>query len=219
MSKLYTLLFLLLLVAACGSKDNGCSVKYGFEFPLSVTSQDTFSVGDTIWYEMALPNQLLDKNSGNYYDFTDYELYFDLSMGKSDTNFIYDATHLFDIYAEIGRVEQEFNYFIYTSIYFNGVNDKRFKIGLIPKRKGSYYTGVRLTDDFLDKEISGDLNIEETKCWEHLQPDTYAYTNDGHSNYYLVDGLCQYSSYDSLLGCFDDPIKFTRGNYAFYVNN
>ncbi|BDS13572.1 hypothetical protein [Aureispira anguillae] len=219
MYKIYVLLLSLFLAAACGSKDPGCSIKYGFEFPLSITPKDVFSVGDTIWYEMDLPNQLLDKNSGDYFDFTDYELFFDLSTSKIDTDFVYGATHLFDIYAEVGKVTQEVNSFIYTHFHFKSINEKKFRIGLVPKKKGCYGTSIHLADIFLNKQENKDLNIGDTECWEYLWPDTYAFTNDGQCNHYLVDGICQYSPYDSLLICSGDSVHFTKGAYAFCVKD
>ncbi|BDS09511.1 hypothetical protein [Aureispira anguillae] len=219
MYKIYVLLLSLFLAAACGKRHSGCYVEYGFKFPLSVTPNDVFSVGDTIWYEMDLPNQLLDKNSGNYFDFTNYELFFDLTTSKIDTDFVYNTDHLFDVYAEIGRVETEVNYFAYTYFHFKSINEKKFKIGLIPKKKGCYNTSIRLADAFYDKEENNDLDITATNCWEYLRPDTDAYTNDGQSNHYLVDGVCLYSPYDSLLICHVDSVKHTRGSYAFCVKD
>ncbi|WP_264789726.1 hypothetical protein [Aureispira anguillae] len=220
MYKIYTLLLSLFLAAACGSKDPGCSIKYGFEFPLSVTPNDVFSVGDTIWYEMDLPNQLLDKNSGNYFDFTNYELFFDLSTSKIDTDVVYGATHLFEIYAEVGKVTKEVSSFVYTHFHFKSINEKQFKIGLIPKKKGCYDSSIRLANIFIDKEKNKDLNIGNTDCWEYLWPDTYAFTNNGQSNHYIVDGVCQYySASDSRLACSVDSVHFTKGAYAFCVKD
>ncbi|BDS14127.1 hypothetical protein [Aureispira anguillae] len=220
MYKIYVLLLPLFLTAACGSKNPGCSIKYGFEFPLSITPKDVFSIDDTIWYEIDLPNQLLDKNSGNYFDFTNYELFFNLSTSKIDTDFVYNTTHLFDIHAEIGKVTTEVNGFVYTHFHFKSINEKKFKIGLIPKKKGCYNTSIRLADVFIDKEKNKDLNIGNTDCWEYLWPDTYAYTNNGQSNHYLVDGLCQYtSSSDRRLICSEDSVFHTKGGYAFCVKD
>ncbi|BDS09513.1 hypothetical protein [Aureispira anguillae] len=219
MYKIYVLLLSLFLAVACGSKDPGCSIKYGFEFPLSVTPKDVFSVGDTIWYEMDLPNQLLDRNSGNYFDFTDYELFFNLSTSKIDTNFVYNATHQFNIHPEIGKVTTEVNGFVYTHFHCKSINEKRFKIGLIPKKKGCYSTSIRLADVFMDKQGKNSLNIGNTECWEYLWPDTYAFTNNGQCNHYLIDGVCQYSPYDSLLSCTVDSVHYTKGAYAFLVKD
>ncbi|WP_264789728.1 hypothetical protein [Aureispira anguillae] len=219
MYKLYVFLLLFSLVVACGEKHSGCYVEYGFEFPLSVTPKDVFSIGDTIWYEMDLPNQLLDKNSGDYFDFTGYELFFKLSSSKVDTDFVYNTTHLFDIHAEIGEVTTEINGFVYTHFHFKSINEKHFKIGLIPKKKGCYDTEISLANIFYDKEENNDLNIGDTDCWEYLRPDTYAFTNNGQSNHYLVDGICLYSPYDSLLICHVDSIQHTRGAYAFCVKD
>ncbi|BDS13569.1 hypothetical protein [Aureispira anguillae] len=217
MPKIY-ILFLFLLVIACGSK-NRCYINYGFKFPLSVTPKDVFSIGDTIWYEMNLSNQLLDENTGNYIDLTDYELFFDLTIGKVDTDFIYSANHLFDIHSQIGKISKKVNHFHYTYLHFSSINEKHFKIGLIPTQKGCYETEVSLADIFIEKEENDELNITETECWEKLWPDTYAFTNNGQCNHYLVDGICQYSPYDSTLACSVDSVHYTKGAYAFCVKD
>lgn len=215
MPKIYAL-FLFLLVLACGSK-NRCYINYGFQFPLSVTLQDTFSIGDTIWYEMNLTNQLLDENSGNYIDLTDYELFFGLTIGKIDTDFIHDVNHQFKIHAEKGSVTRETNHFIYTYLHFKSINEKHFKVGLIPQKKGCYSTAVNLPSIFVYKEEKDELNITNTKCWEKLWPNTHTFTNNGQSNYHLVENICQYSPYDSVISCYDDSVRHKKGGYAFCV--
>jgi hypothetical protein len=194
-------------------------VDYSFDFPLSITLQDTFSVGDTIWYEIDLPNQLLDKNSGEEIDFTDYELYFDLSLGRSDTNFVYGASHLFDLYMEVGRVESQFGDIV---LHFKSTNEKTFKLGVIPLRSGVHYSGVYLANDFFrieDDNIGNGLEITNGMCREYMLAGSSCYTNNGYNNYHMLVDSCQYSPYDSLLVCVDDSIKFARGGYAFHVKN
>ena len=102
MNKLLLGIIITGLIGCLGS--NSCHNYYSFEFPTKVSSQDTFYLRDTIWCTMDLPNQLLDRNSGNYIDFSNYELYYSVSISKIDTNIVYDAMSLFKIQELEGRV-------------------------------------------------------------------------------------------------------------------
>ncbi len=55
MKAYYLPILCLILLQSCGPKD--CEKRFAFEFPMSVTAQDTFDIGDTIWHEMQLPEK------------------------------------------------------------------------------------------------------------------------------------------------------------------
>ncbi|WMX17031.1 hypothetical protein [Aureispira sp. CCB-E] len=220
MYKNLLLLFIIAVAISSCLTSNPCLKYYSFEFPVKVTAQDTFSVGDTIWYEMDLSNQLLDKNSGSYIDFTDYELYFSLNFSKVDTGMVYGATLLFDLYAEVGEIKQNVNGFAYTYIHFDDVNNKKFRIGVIPKHKGVFSSSISLPSYLCNKEVSDTerLNIGSENCIEYMCDESGAKINNGNINYYLVDGVCQWTT-DSLeicYGTYDESAS--KGGFAFVVN-
>jgi hypothetical protein len=196
-----------------------CHNYYSFEFPATVTAQDTFQLGDTIWCEMNLPNELLDRNSGTYIDFTDFELFYFVSISKVDTNFVYDAMHQFDIYSKKGRIEQQINNFTYTYVYFDTLNNKTFKFGLIPEEKGVYDMGISLASYFAKLETDDNrewLQITDSKCREHMYFESNVFINNGNDNYYIVDGICQWT-FDSIQTCYESYEKHSKGGFAFVV--
>lgn len=201
---------------------NTCYNYYSFEFPMTISpSQDTFHIGDTIWCEMNLPNEILDKNSGEYIDFTDYELFYTLSMDRVDTNTLLHTPILdFDLYAETGRIDQDVNTFVYTYTYFKTINEKTFKIGLIPKQKGTFCLGYSLASYFsrIEADDTKRLEITDTKCREEMTTESGIRINNGNINYYLIDGVCQWTP-DSLQICYGSYDKMAaKGAFAFVVN-
>ncbi len=95
MIKIVNIILLVVFMQSCTPKD--CEQHFAFEFPMSVTPQDTFNIGDTIWHEMLLPQKLLDKNSGEYVDMKDFNLYFEIAVSRWDSNTIVEGTLNFDI--------------------------------------------------------------------------------------------------------------------------
>lgn len=213
-----------LLFSCCPKKD--CIKRYTFEFPLETTLKDSFNLGDTIWYEMNISNKLLDKNTGEFIDMTDFELSFDFSFTKLDTTDTNEVTHLFSYYADSGSVAQGSNNSL--NIFFQSVQEKNFRIGFIPLEKGTYFSSIHLAQsilsvdwEFYNKELCTyshpGLQITNTTCKETILNDTRMIINQDSVNYHLVNGICQmYNNGETY--CYPAYNKFKKAAFAFVVN-
>lgn len=66
---------------SCRLLERACHKSYAFEFPIQVTpAQKTFYIGDTIWVEGDIPNNIFDNISKKYIDITNFELQFSFSV-------------------------------------------------------------------------------------------------------------------------------------------
>ena len=218
--KKYTICFtvlVLFLLQSCVGK--GCHKEYAFNFPMTVTPQDTFSIGDTIWYEMNLPNEILDRNSGEYIDFTDFKLYFTFDIETVDsTTYVQSAQLDFDIVTDIGQFELVTNTFIYADIYTKSINEKHFRFGLIPKKSATYTSGINFPGYYFDLEDNSELNLAHPECSEVMITESTRRINNGAVNYHMVDGFFKYDNYDSTrydYGTYDHYSN--KGGYAFHV--
>ena len=79
--------------------------------------------------------------------------------------------------------------------------------------------GISLATSFYDIEIDDNkqgLEITDTRCKEYMWLESNALINNGDDNYYLVDGVCQWTT-DSLEICYKSQAKHARGGFAFVV--
>ena len=175
-----------------------CTKHYAFEFPVTVTPQDTFIIGDTIWWEMDIPNQLMDHNSGDYVDITDFELFFSFGIEKIDSTAPITGSghiHLFVPVVGIGSIEQRNNVLAYTYLLTKSIQDKHFKIGFIPTMKGTYNGSVSFPALYynLEDEYSEELIITSPQCRETITHYSSFKVNDGDINYHMLEGTCRYT--------------------------
>lgn len=200
------------------AKTPDCGYEYSLEFPLTITDQDTFQVGDTIWYEMDLDTLILDHNSGEYINWKDFELYFELCIGRMDTNFI-TYVPSFDYYEDQGSVSFEpRGLYIYTET----IQDKHFRIGVIPQQTGAFIASLSLPLDYLDVEINAleeMLEITNRNCVEYFYDYSTVVTDSTNGNWEIIEDNypCSYGQ-DSLTFCIK-PSLMAKGSFAFYVKD
>ena len=199
-----------------------CAKDYAFEFHVSVTPQDTFTVGDTIWWEMNVPNQMLDQKTGAYVDLTDFELFFGFLISKIDSTEPITGsghTHLFTPVEDIGRIQQHVNTLAYTYFIMESTQDKRLRLGFIPTEKGSFNSTVYFPAYYynLEQDQYDQLEIVDSTCRETLTYNSRIIVNNKEINYYIAEGTCRYNSRGER-SCFPPASELTRYNtYAFHV--
>lgn len=210
-------------MCSCSSKQ--CIQNFSFEFPLSVTPQDTFEVGDTIWFEMKSSQDVLDVYSGEYYDLRFLNLYFTFVMQKLDTNYIFNPIGSFELYPIEGSFSSQGNtlgeYHI-TPLQGDSIN---FKFGLIPNKRGKFEVEFSLpleiyyleTGEYRNKR----LTITNSTCDQYMFPYSSLVTNEGATNRHLRDSnrCYQFSPTDTTTSCIgNDNIPLSgRGTFAFVV--
>ena len=218
--KLAFLFYLVYSTIGCIKVPQPCSKNYAFGIPISVTPQDTFTVGDTIWWEMDIPNQLFDTTSGEYVDLTDFELFFWFGVGKLEHNgLIQSYVSSFDFVAEIGRVEPQFGAIPAMHFLTHSIQDKRFKIGCIPRQVGTYDAGISFPDLYLNGEgLRGDeLQVVDPNCKEFITRKSKITINNKEINYHMMEGICR-SDPDGNPLCYEPISEAPMHNvYAFHV--
>ena len=220
--KLNVLLYLLVGIVGCMKVPQPCSKSYAFEFPISVTPQDTFIVGDTLWWEMDIPNQLFDTTSGIYVDLTDFEVFLWFAISKLEPNITVTGnghTHLFDFVPEVGHVEQQ-NRALYSVYFFtHTTQDKRFKIGCIPTQVGTYNAAMYFPHLYFDGEgfTGEELQIVDPNCKEYITQRSKITINDKELNYHMMEGICYYTS-SGIRECYGPQSELPMHSvYAFHV--
>lgn len=218
--KCLLLFFLTLHLISCTS--NSCEQHFTFEFPMKVTPQDTFNIGDTIWYEMQLSQNILDNNSGDYIDLGNFELYFEIAMTRWDTTQRNSITN-FKIVEEIGIIKQNINTFAFTYLEFANIANRHLKFGLVPMSTGRFSTTVEFPIELYEKEHlplrdPERFHLTNSNCSQFMVSSSGVKVNEGKINYHLVDGLCQQSAYSGDTVCIAPYDKVvTEGTYAFVV--
>jgi len=196
-----------------------CILKYEFDFPLTISPhQDTFQLGDTIWCEMDLPNLLLNKQTGENVDFSNFDLFFETFIYRKDTSIAMEAMHQFNIEPIMGSIDQQTgSMFTYTYIHFPSSDNKHFKLALIPTKAGTFTLYVGLPTYFVRLESDyGDVKIVESNCEQQFIDYHDIPVNNGNFNWHLIDGVCQYQlSGDTT--CHTNPEHFANGTYSFVV--
>lgn len=204
---------------------NQCVQNFSFEFPLSVTPQDTFNVGDTIWFEMQFNAAVLDQYSKEYYDLTHLDLYFTFIMQKLDTNYIFDPMGDFNRIEIDGVFTLQGGLFREYKIEFRDKNNPSFKFGLVPTKSGKFEVEFSLPLEIYYLEMGEYRNrtlvISSSDCEQYMFPYSSAVTNNGMTNLHLRDsGHCyQFSPTDTTTSCIgNDEVPLSgRGTFAFVV--
>ena len=220
--KLALLLYLLVSIWGCMKVPEPCAKDYAFEFPIIVTPKDTFTVGDTIWWEMNVPNQLFDTTSGEYIDLTNFEVFFWFAISKLEPNITVTGsshTNLFSFVAELGRVEQ--NIGTLYSVYFltHTTQDKRFRIGCIPTQVGTYDAVLYFPRLYFDGEglLGEELQVVDANCKEFITQRSKITINNKELNYHMMEGVCRYTP-DGSQDCYGPQSELSMHSvYAFHV--
>lgn len=208
------LLFAIVLITSCDPEPI-CIKRYQFEFPAQIyPAQDTFNRGDTIWYELNIANEIEDVETREWFDISMLDLYFNMYISRFDTLHINSSYHHFDYVLMEG--EQQF---ISTGsiIQFENIDNKYFKVGLIPNHRGGYRISTPIPHEFRNVN-TGAVDFDD-ECKEGLAYSTVVINNDD-NNTELLEGLYQISEGDTDTLFFGDEqslIETGRHNYVFYV--
>ena len=209
-------------ILGCIKMPQPCAKDYAFEFPITVTPQDTFTVGDTIWWEMNLSNQLLDHSSGEYIDLTNFELFFGLGLEAVDSTVPVTGNgqnHWFELVQDVGHITQQQSTLSYTYIQTASTQDKRFRIGCIPSKRGTFSGEVYFPKYYTRKDHSlrEELQIVDPNCEETLTFNSKIIVNNKDNNHHMIDGICRYTT-DGRRLCYPTADEVENyGHYAFHV--
>jgi hypothetical protein len=224
MKRVLLILGVVISLHACIKQD--CIRELEFHFPATITQGDTFSIGDTIWMEMSLPNELIDHQTGESIDLSDFDLYLRFNVEKIDTMYVNTSIYNFELVERVGSFSQSGGgRFLSTYVHFKDIKDKRFQIGIIPKKKGVYAMALSLPLEygvFEDSLDSDDwIKLFPSTCYHFITKYSGTRFVGGCPNYYLMRNYpCQQSSpSDTLIICRDDSTFVAqRGGHAFVVN-
>jgi len=211
---IYGIILLLgvVVISACVPQ-NTCSRAYTFNFPATLyPTQDTFSVGDTLWYEMIIDNQVEDVETGDIIDLSTLELYFEVLSARYDTTEFNDA--LFDFSFHV--LDGDFQLAAPIGYIRTNTDDEKIKIAIVPQYSGGYVLTFVLGIDFVGTEMElGD------ECKEFITTNSRVLINNGNSitnNVSVLEGLYLIDDTDRLYwigdGISAEDIKDT---YVFYV--
>ena len=200
-----------------------CRHTYAFEFPISVTAQDTFAVGDTIWLESNISNQLLNHQTGEYIDLTHFDLYFSFFIEQADSTIPITGQgclELFEVINQVGQLEPFVNRVSDHNIKMASTAEKRFRVGLIASEPSTYVIGLGLSSYYyaLEESPEGRLGIADDQCFEKITSDSKVMVNNGKINFYLIKDICRYNA-QGWRSCYDqgNPEDSIYGGYAFHV--
>ena len=200
-----------------------CTKDYAFEFPVSVTPRDTFIVGDTIWWEVDIPNEILDRNSGAYIDITNFELFFEFSTEKLDSTIPITGNgvnHLFVFVEDKGQMVQRTSGLSYAYLLTTSIQEKHLRIGCIPTESGTYNGGFAFPILYHEKDAgfnNDHLEISDPNCRETITPYSKILVNNKDVNYHMMEGFCRYTL-DGERRCYGPESELPMHSfYAFHV--
>ena len=94
---IYILLFASIVLEATTCHKQSCETTYEFNIPFSITELDSFRVGDTIWLNSTINGKLLDKNSNNSIDVSNFDFKVYCGMYRMDTTQFDEAEKYFGL--------------------------------------------------------------------------------------------------------------------------
>ena len=213
-------LALALLLSSC--LHHNCRVLYAVELPIQVTPKDTFTIGDTIWWSLDVPNQWLDQNSGQYIDVTNFELYLAFFVSDLDTTVPITGISQIDLFTpveDVGQIEAPNIRSRRLNFKTQAITEKRFRLGMIPTKAGSYNSTLYWPLAYAEaEEFSEDgLLVQDPNCYEYLTPESTLPVNNGASNSHFLEGLCKRHP-DGTRSCYERlELHAKNGSYAFHV--
>ena len=170
----------ILLSATCHKQS--CTNDYSFEIPFSITELDSFRIGDTIWLNSIITNKLVDKNSMSNIDISNFDFKINCGLFRVDTSAVEQAEPYFKVINKIGKLDIKYLSSIIESkvIYEKGIENRMFKIGLIPQKVGIFKISFfNLTEDLEN------VKVTESECNSNIK--LHYNMNSGRDfNYYLI---------------------------------
>ncbi|GAB4341766.1 MAG: hypothetical protein OHK0038_21520 [Flammeovirgaceae bacterium] len=145
--KLYLIFSIIMLICTACPEYECNNPKYVFRVPVSTTSiKDTLKIGDTLWIEMDVEQSMRDTISKKDISYPNGDFSFIVgitefnSTDQNGTSNMKEANHLFKdviINGTFSNFYKNSNCCYYLADFEN--NHYRFKLGLIPLKKGDYF--------------------------------------------------------------------------------
>jgi hypothetical protein len=156
------LAFTAILCSGCTScldpDGEDCIKKYNFTIPISIYPvRDTFHVGDTIWVESLVQNNLVNNLSGEEVDISNLDLKFHSAITEYNDSENFYSDHLFGYVNQVGGFYRSET--LIHIVYADSTNDYRmFKVGMIPLNKGTgsgtfHYTFGYIRNDYDQSDL------------------------------------------------------------------
>jgi hypothetical protein len=213
-----TLLFaVIILLSGCDNifDTKDCNQTYVFSIPFTIfPAKDTFQIGDTLWLESIIPDELTDKLTGKSipvrnFDFKieSFILRMDTLVQAPDGKMLQpSASNDFSYLMNYGEFQiKDFSIFsVIKAHYEQENNNQKLRIGIIPIKRGLFEIEFNnLTDDLTN------VNLTDGDCYENLELSYQMNENEEDNNYHLLlDSPGQITS----------PEGFKQfGGYAFWV--
>ena len=148
---------------------------------------------------MDLPIELLNHTSCEYIDLTDFELFFGFIISEVDSTIPITGsgqTQWFELIQDIGRITQRQSTLFYTYIETETIQDKRFRIGCVLSRLGTFNSEIYFPNYFVNKDQSlrDELQIVDPNCEETLTFVSMIILNNKYNNHHMFDETCSYTT-------------------------
>lgn len=214
MKALFNVLFLVFTFASCDSLfEQECNRRLTVEYFVDIYPvRDTISVGDTLWMEMNIDNEIEDKETGEMLDISNHILYFTVFNTSYDIIPLNNSASHFDYHQVSG-------YYQFSStrsfLAFDSPDNKKFKMGLIPKYSGGQVIRITILEDQTDYS---DIELKDG-CKGFINESSNLFVNEENQrNLHLLEGLYNISQSGDTLpwGTGEEVHRYTHV-YAFYV--
>lgn len=166
---------------------------------------------------------ILDKSSGSYVDIEHFNLFFRIGIEKLDSTEPITGNghiHLFQLVEDVGRFEQRTNGLNYTYLITKSIQEKQFRLGLVPTESGSFNSSISFPPLYYNLEDNrhSQLYVIDSTCRETITYKSEINVNNKNVNYYIMAGICR-STLDGERRCYSyQPDSLPSYNiYAFHV--
>ena len=180
----YFFLGIIFLSSSCTSCDpiggDTCRKDYSFSIPVKISPvTDTFHLGDTIQIAMKFPTSMIDDNSGDKFDLSEFPLNGIIALLKIDESPFSDSAGMVSYEATTGDVNV-----VYlpatgsdaVEIIFNKANELfQFSCNMILKRKGVfdlYYQSTDFFDEFNEFDFKNECRTNSVRFSYILEVDS-----------------------------------------------
>lgn len=166
-------------------KPQKCGREYAFNFPTTISPElDSFSIGDTIWYEVEYNNLIKDEISGQMVDITNLELdHFEFNIDRIDTTRIEFVGGNFDFFAIEGIFEPTLRG---GKLYVEKSINNRFKMFFIPQKKGVYLLNGALPSYYINEEEI-EIYLDDSPCISSVYRGSRLIPNNENNDFSLFE--------------------------------
>lgn len=208
---------LLLIQAACWPTEN-CEeypggYRYSFTIPAEIyPKQDTFSIGDTIWIDVQMPDEIEEDISGDRMPVSKLDInrlrcyFFGYSFDSLGKSFFYNSIAFFPVFSVVGSNKQIGTGFTAYSLIELDKSSKKCSLGVVPKNMGEYVVSLG-NDHGAILSTTGLFNDNYCYSYSNIQ---YNVNGPDSNNYHIAKkyGVENVGTYDMYK---------KSGAYAFVV--